>query len=198
MFMTMERTATSIALPVLLLALIGAGGCATSGIPAAMKARVTPGIVFKDACMAPEKYKGTTVMWGGEIIAVKNDKEGATIEVLQAPTDSTGYPDTTDHTEGRFIVFVNRYLDPAVFHSPREVTIIGQIDGSKVQPLVKGELDHSYPRITAGYVHLWPRSQSPGSFLHEEPSYSYDRDISAEVGEEAREQHGIPERGERR
>lgn len=140
----------------LLLAALATGGCATGGIPKAMRAEVTPGVAFKEVLAAPENYKDTTVMWSGRILSVKNEKEGTTLQIIETPSDADGRPLTTDRSEGRFIAYVDRYLDRVVYRANREVTVIGKVDGARKLPLAEGEMEYVYPYVLAEHVHLWP------------------------------------------
>jgi outer membrane lipoprotein len=120
--------------------------------------KVEKRITFSELSKAPENHAGKIMMVGGTIVDTKNLKEGTQIEVLQKPLDSEGRPEMTDETGGRFLAVSQTYLDAAVYHRGRNVTIIGEVTGSKVQPL--GEIEYRYPVLTAKELHLW--SPSPG------------------------------------
>jgi len=98
-------------------------------------------------------------MVGGTIVETKNQKEGTRIEVLQKPLDSQGRPLMTDETGGRFIVHVAQFLDAAIYHRGRSVTVIAEVAGVEVHPL--GEIEYGYPALSARDVHLWSPYQGP-------------------------------------
>lgn len=116
-------------------------------------------ISFAAVQKEPERYTGKLLMVGGTIVDTKNRKEGTRIEVLQKPLDGEGRPALTDETGGRFLIVSPQFLDGAVYHRGRSVTVIGEVAGSKVQQL--GEIEYRYPVITAKELHLWSPYSGP-------------------------------------
>lgn len=111
---------------------------------------LTLSVVLKN----PDTYKGKTILWSGVIISSVNLKEGTMIEVLQKPADMEGRPKDVDKSDGRFLALNTRYLDVAIYRQGRKVTVAGVIKGKKIQRL--GEIDYTYPLISAKEIHLWP------------------------------------------
>ena len=108
----------------------------------------------------PIEYAGKTVMFGGQIISVKNRKSDTEIEVLQKPLDSRYLPKDTDESKGRFLFVSHKYLDPAVYHRGRKITVIGIVRGAE-QRLI-GNLNYNYPLLEEVSHHLWmPGEKSP-------------------------------------
>jgi outer membrane lipoprotein len=121
--------------------------------------QVDPAVSFAGLLRDPERYRGSVVMLGGTIVAVRNLKEGSEVEVVQKPLDGEGRPEQTDETGGRFLAVVPQFLDAAVFQRGRSITLIGAAEGARTQPL--GEIEYRYPVLTAKQVHLWPPSAGP-------------------------------------
>jgi outer membrane lipoprotein len=145
-----------------LLALLLTSACAPP-FPQQMLARVDRNLSFKELQRNPDNYKGAWVMLGGMIVAAKNTKEGTVIELLQKPLDRSGRPLQTDATEGRLLIVTEEFLDAAVYHAGRELSVIGEVSGQKVLPL--GEIEYRYPLVSAKSLHLWePSSGSRVSF----------------------------------
>lgn len=153
----MKRTSILVLIH-LAIAVIISAGCAPPFSKTLMD-RVEKNLSFSDLNKAPESHAGKIMMVGGTIVDTKNLKEGTQLEVLQKPLDGEGQPDQTDETGGRFLVVTQKYLDAAVFHRGRSVTIIGEVTGSKVQPL--GEIEYRYPVLTAKELHLWSPYSGP-------------------------------------
>ena len=137
-------------------------GCAPT-FPRETLDRVDRHISFKELQADPEKFKGAWVMFGGVVIASKNIKEGTVIEILHKPLASDGRPLETDATEGRFMVQTAEFLDSAVYHRGRLITVIGEVTGVKTMPI--DEITYSYPLLLPKAVHLWRPSSGPRLFF---------------------------------
>jgi len=142
----------------ILLALLLTTACAPA-FPQQMLDRVDRNLSFKELQKNPDAYKGAWVMLGGMIVASKNTKEGTVIELLQKPLAGSGRPLRTDATEGRLFIVAEEFLDAAVYHAGRELSVIGEVSGQKVQQL--GEIEYRYPLVSAKSLHLWDPSSGP-------------------------------------
>ncbi len=125
--------------------------------------RIDTTIAFRELQAAPDRFKGSWVMVGGMIIETRNTPEGSTVEVLQRPVDRQGRPRETDDTEGRFLIETNQYLDPAVYHEGKRISLVGEVTGQEVRPL--GGIHYRYPVIASRELRLWePRMEPRFSF----------------------------------
>ena len=119
-----------------------------------IRGKVDPSLTFEKVIQDPIAYKGKTVVWGGEIVETLNQKNGTTeIEVLQKPLDFMGEPKESGTSEGRFLILVDKYLDPYLYREKRRITVAGEIQGEQIKPL--GEMDYRYPLISSKQIHLW-------------------------------------------
>lgn len=141
-----------------LFALIMAAGCAPP-FPKETLDRVNRSVSFEELKKDPERFKGTLVMLGGMIVAAKNTREGSLIEILQKPLDTDGSPLQTDLTEGRFLVQSDLFLDSAIYHQGRMVTVVAEVIGRKELPL--DEIIYPYPLLIVKDLHLWGLSTGP-------------------------------------
>lgn len=107
----------------------------------------------------PERSAGRLVMLGGTIVDTRNLRNGTEIEVLQQPLDGEARPRTGDTTSGRFLITTPRFLDAAVYHRGRSVTVIGETAGTTVRPL--GLAEFRYLVLTEKALHLWPYATGP-------------------------------------
>ncbi len=137
-------------------------GCAPV-FPRELTDRVDRHVSFKELQGDPDNFKGTWVMLGGVIVSAKSMKEGTLIEVLQKPLDSDGRPLETDQTEGRFLVESEQFLDPAVYHSERLITVVAEVAGKKTMPI--DEILYQFPFLNAKAVHLWSPASGPHFFF---------------------------------
>lgn len=125
--------------------------------------KVNRNVSFQELKKEPEKFKGTWVMLGGMIIASKNTKEGMLIEILQKPLGTDGRPLQTDSTEGRFLVQSDTFLDSAVYHEGRLITVVAEVIGRRELPL--DDIVYPYPFLLVKDLHLWDPSHGPRFFF---------------------------------
>lgn len=115
-----------------------------------------------------DQYVGTNVRWGGSIASVQNKKNETWVELVGRPLGSYGEPQNSDQSQGRFIVRINEFLDPAIYKEGRRMTIYGVVDGR-----VEGFIDehpYTYPLVTAGTYYLWDEYASRRYYY---PDYYY-------------------------
>ena len=111
-------------------------------------------LTFSQVHQNPNTYKGKSVVWGGEIIETVNQKDGTTqIELFQRPLGWREEPKEALASEGRFLILVEKYLDPYLFRRGRKITVAGEILGEKIKPL--GEMDYRYPLLLSKQINLW-------------------------------------------
>jgi outer membrane lipoprotein len=137
-------------------------GCAPT-FPREVTDRIDRRVTFKELQGDPEKFKGSWVMLAGVIVSSRNTKEGTSIEVLQKPMDSDGRPHDTDETEGRFLIQTEEFLDSAVYHRGRVITVVGEVAGRRTMPV--DETTYQYPLLVAKALHLWRPSTGPQFFF---------------------------------
>jgi outer membrane lipoprotein len=120
-----------------------------------LRNKVDPSLTFEKVIQNPIAFKEKTVVWGGEIIETLNQKNGTTeIEVFQIPLDSTtDAPKASNASAGRFLILVNKYLDPHLYQKGRRITVAGEILGEQIKPL--GEMNYRYPLVSSQQIHLW-------------------------------------------
>ena len=144
----------AVLLPFMLFSLLIAAGCA-GVVPPELAKEVAPNLNLTQVRENPDQYKGKTVLWGGRIIRSVNKKEGTLVEVLQQDLDTNERPKETDETQGRFIVSMKGYLETALYHYNREVTVVGEVAEVKSLPL--GEIQYNYVLLRGKELKLWPK-----------------------------------------
>ncbi len=125
--------------------------------------RVNRTITFKGLQKDPEQFLGAWVMAAGVILSTKTTKDGSAVEILQKPMDRDGRPLDTDATDGRFLAQTSEFLDEAVYHPGRLITVIGEVAGKKMMPI--DEITYQYPLLTVKALHLWRPSSGPRFFF---------------------------------
>ena len=128
-------------------------GCASVFSSESLK-RVDSDISFRDLQRNPEAFQEKTVLLGGKIIETRNLSEKTVLMVSQRMLDSNHRPIREDQSQGRFMVHVPEFLDPAIYRRERNITVIGRVAGSSVLPL--NGTPYRYPIIEKKELYLWP------------------------------------------
>jgi outer membrane lipoprotein len=108
---------------------------------------------FAEIQKNPDKYRGTVVIWGGVVFETTNHENSTLLKVMQTALDFEERPTDLDRSEGRFIITVDRFLDPGIFKRGREVTVGGEIAGKEIHPI--GTIQYVYPVVRARELKLW-------------------------------------------
>jgi outer membrane lipoprotein len=103
----------------------------------------------------PDAHKGKLLILGGIIAQTTAIKQGTLIEVDQQKLDYWGKPERTKRTGGRFLVFYPGYLDALVYYPGRDITVAGEVQGTRSTAL--GDRQYDYPIILSKELKLWPR-----------------------------------------
>jgi len=141
----------------ILLTMLWLAGCAATPEPLRDAPAHSPDLAQVQA--APQQYVGTTVRWGGIITAVDNGATESEVQLVARPLSAGGRPLETDQTGGRFLVRITGFLDPVVYATGRELTVVGRVDGVEQRNI--GTYRYSYPVIRATSHHLWPLRPPP-------------------------------------
>jgi len=129
-------------------------GCAGGPISKSLREEARKDITFRMVAENPEAYRGSLVIWGGEILKVQNTQTGSEMYILETPLEHRQRPKGRHHAEGRFIARTALFLDPQVYKNGTRVTVAGVIEGSRVEPL--GNTQLRYPLLQLDQVAIWP------------------------------------------
>ena len=129
------------------------GACA-SQVPEAIRKATADSPSLSQVNQATDNHLGRQVRWGGTIIETGNREENTWLTVLGRPLNKSGDPRSTDESDGRFIVIVPEFLDPAVYAPDRQVTVTGTLLRTEAGKV--GEFPYTYPVVQAEAWYLWP------------------------------------------
>ncbi len=109
------------------------------------------------------------VRLGGIIAKVNNTETQTRLEVVNLPIGSSGKPDINQEPDGRFVVYVDQFLDPITYATGRLVTVAGKKEGVE-----KGKIEgysYEFPVLNASGQHLWRIEERvdinhTGSYIH--------------------------------
>lgn len=147
-----------------LITLLGISAC--SNIPEKIKQAPASNITPDEARQNPQTFKGQSIRWGGEVIQIDNKPEYTHIIVLAKPLDIDGQPSGDKPQYGRFIAQINRFVEPSLYATGRDVTVTGVFSNTHQQMI--GEYPYQYPVVTVDTIYLWPLPVEP------DPDYWYD------------------------
>lgn len=107
-----------------------------------------------------QAYLHQTVRWGGSIIHTQNRATLTRLIILGRRLDSDGQP--TGAVQGRFIVIVHAFLDPAIYTPGRLVTVRGTVQGRETYKVE--HYPYHYPVVCVLTAYLWPLPPPPDTF----------------------------------
>jgi len=110
-------------------------------------------VSFADVLSDIDAYKGKTFIWGGFVAKVRPSDEGSYIEIVQNPINKYGEIQDTDVSEGRFLAYSEKFLDPLIYEKGRRVTVAGTLTDKKEIERKSGT--YVYPVLTLKEIHLW-------------------------------------------
>ena len=117
-------------------------------------------VAFSEILRSPEQYRGKVVQLGGVILDTLNEEKESTLEILEQPLGWRGRPKVGDVPGGRFLVVSDQFLDKAIYQPDREVTVVGEIIGSRAGQV--GEAEYTYPILSLRDIRLWKRKSYSG------------------------------------
>jgi outer membrane lipoprotein len=130
-------------------------GCAT--VPEPLRGDYPQAITPATIQARPEAYLGQSVRWGGVILGTENLPQGSIVEILAYPLDSSARPLVDEPNQGRFLLRMKAFVDPAGFEARREVSVIGRIEGTQTRKI--GEFPYRYPVVEGQALYLWAPRQ---------------------------------------
>lgn len=125
--------------------------CATA--PAVIREAPPGDLQLAEARDNVSVHKGTPVRWGGTIISLENKQDETWIEVLESKLSRSGEPKRYSRSDGRFLIRVEGFLDPAIYAKGREITVVGTLEGEAERSV--GKQPYSFPVVKADDYHLW-------------------------------------------
>jgi len=126
-------------------------GCASS--PLELDGRAVSGTgpahVLEDS-----GHIGDTVVWGGEILEVRNLEDHTELVVASYPLDRADRPRLKRNAGVRFVLEHPGFLEPAAFRPGRFVSVLGRVEGLDERRV--GDYPYKHPVMSAEDLYLWP------------------------------------------
>lgn len=127
------------------------GGCAS--VPPILETSEDTVLVSYEDVVMNKAAKDAHARWGGVIAQVENNPDGSVIEMVHYPLKSSGRPNLSKESIGRFKVFVDGFIDPLVFKQERVVSVLGTV-GEPIEGAVSEQV-YIYPSLHATGYYLW-------------------------------------------
>lgn len=126
---------------------------------------------FSEIRTSPETYIGKHLLLGGQIANIRNNQSGAQLEIVQFEVSSSGAPQESYVSYGRFIATTMQYIEPLIYRPGMMITLVGELKGKETRRL--DDMDYTYPVIAMREWYLWPGSEPDSRCLYP-PSPMYD------------------------
>ena len=146
----MNRQWTRIGLMIGMIWLLG--GC--SGVSQQARSQVTYFGSFDQLQREPDKYRGTTVIWGGRIISAQALEGTTEFEVLQLELNRGRRPVAGGISQGRFIIRSQVFIDPALYPQGSLITVVGPFKATAQRAIDR--MPYHYPVIGIIEIKKWP------------------------------------------
>ncbi|GAD81310.1 Slp family lipoprotein [Vibrio ezurae] len=137
-------------LSVLILGAIMAG---CSSLPEALVSKNDAVVTDYDTWLNDEQGDTAELRLGGVIAKVTNLESKTRLELVNLPINSGGKPDINVEPQGRFVAYIDGFVDPTTFSEGRLVTVLGKADG--IEEGKVGEFNYRFPVMKASGYHLW-------------------------------------------
>lgn len=137
-------------------AVVVLAGCAAR-YPEPIRTDVTELLEFSAAQRNAETNQGQVARWGGVIANIENSDQRTRLEVVNFRLNNFGRPQPGDQSAGRFVVYLDYFVDPEIYRSGRMITALGEFSGLEEGQI--GDFNYYYPVLQASGVELW-REQS--------------------------------------
>ncbi|MFA0440226.1 hypothetical protein BCU70_09260 [Vibrio sp. 10N.286.49.C2] len=123
------------------------------------------------------EFVGKPARWGGVVAQLSNPSPNSSVlQISQFELDSKGRPDETQQGTSRFVVKVDRFLDPSIFVQGKAMTFVGIVAGNET--IKVGEQTLVLPVVKASNYYLWTEDKRIKTYYVGDPFYDYyyDRD----------------------
>lgn len=113
---------------------------------------------------APDRYRGSEVIWGGRVVGVHNFSDHSEIEMLDFTLDSSQRPQVDQTAGGRFIALMPGYVESMDYPPDTLLTLRGHVEGSRAGKV--GEADYTFPVVRVDQSHRWTPEEMRKSRVH--------------------------------
>jgi outer membrane lipoprotein len=128
-------------------------------IPSDETRNALPEMPFNALIQAAGHHIGATVILGGYVVEVENQKDQTRIVAVQAPLGLGQEPQSKDLSQGRLIIVCDGFIDPEIYSKDRKITVAGKLVASSATQGSKEPFPHVTIRMS--HIHLWSKEKPP-------------------------------------
>ena len=132
--------------------LLALAACAPAPIYKASPTTVVtaPNIVAQ----SPGQFTNADVIWGGQVVEVRNLSDHSEMEIVAYPLDSSQRPKLANNGGwGRFIAVMPGYVESFDYPAGSLITLAGRITGTRDGKV--GEAGYVFPMVSVAQSHRW-------------------------------------------
>ena len=118
----------------------------------------------------PQANQGKEVRLGGVIASIRNEQQRTRIEMVAMPLTADGRPILHAQSQGRFIAYINGFLEPIEYAKGRLLTVAGQFSGDQKGKI--GKYSYTFPVVQVSGQQLWQVQQQ---LQLDDPFWSHQR-----------------------
>jgi outer membrane lipoprotein len=155
----------------LLILVIVLSSCASQP-PASISRIPAEQLTVAEVRVAPERFIGAEVRWGGTIVSVENKRAKTWVEVVSRSLESNGRPDVDGKSHGRFIASISGFADPLVYSVGDLLTVVGVVEEQVSRDI--GEYEYKFPVVRVSGSYLWRVEAGPDYDEYPPPWWYYD------------------------
>ncbi|AIF48712.1 Slp family lipoprotein [Dyella japonica] len=132
--------------------LLALAACAPAPIykPSPSTVATAPNIVAQ----SPDRFADADVIWGGQVVEVRNLADHSEVEIVGYPLDSSQRPKLANNGGwGRFIAVMPGYVESFDYPTGSLITLTGHLSGARNGKV--GEADYVFPLVSVAQSHRW-------------------------------------------
>ncbi len=151
-----------------LLAFALISGCAV--ISPQVRDKALGPVSFEELISNVSQYKGQTVILGGYVVSVENQKSQTRIVALQTPLGVGQRPKSKDLSRGRLLLICKGFLDPEVYTKDRQITVGGSVLSSSAND---PQSSFPYLEVQVEEIHLWAVEKPVAAYPYWDDDFWY-------------------------
>lgn len=103
---------------------------------------------------SPAQFTNADVIWGGQVVEVRNFPDHSEVEIVGYPLDSSQRPKLANNGGwGRFVAVMPGYVESFDYPAGSLITLTGHLTGTRNGKV--GQADYVFPMVSVAQSHRW-------------------------------------------